>query len=126
MNRWEHLRKDDYQYKLDRMVDDYLIDNEIGLKYEDYFIRDRCSYNGSDRTESDMLFVTFNFRPKCNKEPKLHLIDIIFGEENLDEIITHNGMKMKVVMTTRQKPNGDTLIEGVGFFTSKKWIDERI
>ena len=81
-----------------------------------------------------MLFVTFNFRPKCNKEPKLHLIDIIFGEENLDEIITQNGMKMKVVVTTRQKRNGetliegdgDTLIEGVGFFTTKEWIDEEI
>tara|TARA_Y100000310_G_scaffold23544_1_gene22581 strand:- start:58 stop:489 length:432 start_codon:yes stop_codon:yes gene_type:complete len=131
MNRWEHFRKDDYQYKLDRMVDDYLVDNEIGIDYEDYFIRSRCSYNG---TRSDMLFVEFYFRPKNKWDSKLPLIKTTFGEENLDEIITQNGMKMKVVVTTRQKRNGetliegdgDTLIEGVGFFTTKEWIDEEI
>ena len=92
MNRWEHFRKDDYQYKLIRMVDDYLVDNKIGFRYKNYFIRSECSYNG---TGSDMLFVEFYFRPKYKKEPKYNLIKKTFGEENLNEIITQNGMKMK-------------------------------
>jgi hypothetical protein len=123
MNRWEHFRKDDYQYKLIRMVDDYLVDNEIGFRYKNYFIRSECSYNG---TGSDMLFVEFYFRPKYKKESKYPLIKSIFGEENLDEIITQNGMKMEMTICTREKRNGDREIEGLGFFTCKKWIDERI
>ena len=73
-----------------------------------------------------MLFVEFYFRPKYKKEPKYNLIKKTFGEENLNEIITQNGMKMKMTIISREKRNGDKEIEGLGFFTSKKWIDERI
>jgi len=45
-NSYECLRKDDYQYKLIRMVDDWLIDKQIGNRYEKNFIRDTIPIKG--------------------------------------------------------------------------------
>ena len=35
-------------------------------------------------------------------------------------------MKMKMTILSREKRNGDKEIEGLGFFTSKKWINKRM
>ena len=123
-NSYECLRKDDYQYKLIRMVDDWLIDKQIGNRYEKNFIRDLSSYNGSG---SNQLDVVFYFRPKnCNGDiNQLQLMKDTFGEKNIDEKLIQNGVEMKVGLLRYEKrrKNGDYWC-GVRLGTTKEEIDK--
>jgi len=122
---WEHIRKDDYQYKLIRMVDDYLVDNEIGFGYKDYFERSECSYNGSFSSE---LYVGFYFRPKHRKMSKMeqsNLIKKVFPMVPNTQTI-QNGIKVTFNTIGRNKRNGDYDLDGIHFTTTKEWIDEEV
>ena len=123
-NSYECLRKDDYQYKLIRMVDDWLIDKQIGNRYEKNFIRGLSSYNGSGSNELD---ITFYFRPKNSNGDinQLQLIKDTFGEKNIDEKLIQNGVEMKVGLLRydKQRKNGDYWC-GVMCKTTKEEIDK--
>jgi hypothetical protein len=123
---WEGIRKDDYQYKLDRMVDDWLVDKEIGFSYKDNFIRSHCSYNGTDSNQLDVSFY-FRHKNRNGDVDQLRLIFDTFGEENLGQIIIQNGVEMRVGLFnySNEKRNGDYWI-GIICITTKEDIDEEV
>ena len=117
-------RKDDYQYKLMRMVDDYLCD--FNIMYEDDFIRDECIYEGLDNTN---LYISFRFRPKHKsmvEEKKYNLLEKVFVGENLHTERFQNGVEMSVQPMGVDKRDGSFDFKGIHFSTTKEKIDKEM
>ena len=120
------VRKDDYQYKLIRRVDDYLVDNNIW--YEDDFIRDECIYEGLDNTN---LYISFRFRPKHKsmvEEKKCNLLKKVFVRKNFHNewLYIKNNVKMWVKPMGMDKRDGSFDFKGIHFSTTKYEIDKEM
>ena len=120
------VRKDDYQYKLIRRVDDYLVDNNIW--YEDDFIRDECIYEGLDNTN---LYISFRFRPKHKsmvEEKKCNLLKKVFVRKNFHNewFYIKNNVKMWVKPMGMDKRDGSFDFKGIHFSTTKYEIDKEM
>jgi len=117
-------RKDDYEYKLIRMVDDYLVDNNIW--YEDDFIRSESIYEGLENTN---LYISFHFRPKNKKmveEKKYNLLKKVFVGEHFHTERFQNGVKMLVELRGVDKRDGSFDFKGIHFSTTKEKIDKEM